>query len=199
MNKFFLAILGIASLSLMISCGNGEDDSSNANKQDETAIEQNEPKEEQPKEEQPEETETKETEETGSLNADSIKPGDEIEGLSVVSADHSPGRYFTVYFKGEIMLEGSLQQNPMEYTTEFYPANSPIQVKISNETYELFQSFAIENIELLEAELNNEQKSMYNNGQVIPLTITIADPVANLYFGSKGRRADGTCQFVKMQ
>jgi len=189
MNKFFLTVLGIASLSLMFSCGNGENDSSTEKTQEETVIEQEETKE----------AETKDAAETGPFEADSIEAGDQIKGLTVLSADHTVGRHFAVYFEGEITLKGTLQQNPMEYTNEFYPESSPIQVEISDETYDLFQSFAIENFKDLEAQLSDEQKSLLESGQVVPMTITVTNPAANLYFGGKGRRADGTCRFVKMQ
>jgi hypothetical protein len=194
MNKFFLTVFGIASLSFMVSCGNGESNTDEAKTQDEATTEQADTTETRP-----EETVTKEAENTGPLNADTVEPGDQIEGLTVISADHTVGRHFTVHFEGEISLKGNLQQNPMEYTNEFFPESSPIQVKISDETYDLFQSFAFENFKDLESQLSDEQKSMLESGQVVPMTITIANPVANLYFGSKGRRADGTCRFVKLQ
>lgn len=194
MNKFFLTVLGIASLCLMFSCENGEKAVNNEKTQEKTVIEQDETKEAQTKE-----PETKDTAETGPFEVDSIEAGDQIKGLSVLSVDHKLGQHFAVQFEGEITLKGTLQQNPMEYTNEFYPESSPIQVEISDETYDLFQSFAIENFKDLEAQLSDEQKSLLESGQVVPMTITVANPAANRYFGDKGRRADGTCRFVKMQ
>jgi hypothetical protein len=126
-----------------------------------------------------------------------IKIGDILGGLHVNFLSYQPDTAFSIKFDGELVLKGMIQENPLEYTTDFYPEESPVTIEISDNEYKLFESLQIINSDDLKATMTAEQKSQFKEGILVPAELKLKDPAYVLNFGDKGRLGYGEAEWVK--
>lgn len=126
-----------------------------------------------------------------------IEVGDILSGLHVNFLSYRPDMAFSIKFDGELILKGMIQENPLEYTTEFFPEESPITIEISEDEYKLFESLQIINSDDLKSIMTAEQKSQFKEGILIPAELKLKNPSYVLNFGEKGRLGYGEAEWLK--
>ena len=125
-----------------------------------------------------------------------ISEGDLILGLTVTSVDVKAESYFKISFEGDIIMKGHVQENPMEYTTDFYPEESPVSIDVDGVEYDLFEALQITNADALKSTFTNDEKTLLNDGLLVPVELKLRNPSCVLNFGNKGRLGFGEAEAI---
>lgn len=187
-----LVFLLIIALSGSYACQNA--DEKQTNESDVTTEQQVESQEEaEVKMSEPEQIESKQT----VFQAENIKVGDEICNMKVSSVNHQEGELFEIGFEGDITLQGTIYENPMEYTMEFTSESEMAKITLEGENYSLFKYLILSNEHLVTDSFSEEENSIYASGSPVERHITVKNPTYNIYFSDKGRQEYGYAELME--
>jgi hypothetical protein len=142
---------------------------------------------------EPEQSESEKT----VFQAEDIEIGDEICNMKVSSVNYQEGELFEISFNGDVTLQGTVYENPMEYAMEFTNESEVAQIAIEGETYSLFKYLILSKEHLVTDSFSEEENTIYASGSPVARDITVKNPTYTISFAEKGRQRFGEAELVE--